>query len=384
MDSVKEKTAKPKTGTAPADANALVQPVVCSSPEPGHQAADVLTLEAFISLLKEEEDYWTGEQNNTKLMITRLRKIFYDQWGWNSELIRGAADVDTRYIVEIVDTPTDQTMEVTRFSQNQYEPKHRLLTYRPDDRVYGNTRAGQTPFIYVSDHQEVVLPDGCYCDIGHVLAGLDAFNYPQVVTPLPGYIRFLKYLGPHVDSNADVVTWLGDIASSSVDFLFDYLRNGKTPLTREQQQEYIDCDAPGSDMMGDIDPYVIATHYDIASSNGLRLTDILTDYYFGTGGNPPLRARRFSLFCKAVGLEGWDGANFSNEKKWLKDYKRQLRDNCCFQFISLAEHDLRSILMVVKIWFNGYGDVLKLELLLQIFLDALKENIKKEPSNRPL
>jgi len=35
----------------------------------------------------------------------------------------------------------------------------------------------------------------------------------------------------------------------------------------------------------------------------------------------------------------------------------------------------------LKIWRNGYKDVLKLEILLEIFLNALKEQIKKEPQN---
>jgi hypothetical protein len=383
MDSVKEKKAASAAGNASAgDTGVLVQPIVAYAPEPGHKPEDVLTVQQLIDLLREEEDYWTGEQTNTKLMITRLRKIFYDEWGWNSELIRGATDIEQRYVVEIVDDATVPTAEVRRFRKNEYVPKHRLVTYRDDDRVYGNTMVGQIPFIYTSDHQEVVLPDGSYCDIGHVLAGLDAFNYPQVVTPLPGYIRFLKYLGPHIDSNADVVTWLGDIASSSCDFLFDYIRNGKTTLTTAQEQHYIDIDAPGSDMLGNIDAYVIAGNYDIATSSGMRLTDILQDYYFGTNGNPPLRNRRYSIFCKMVGLTGWDGTNFANEEQWVKkDYYKQLRDNCCFQFVSLAEHNLEMIIRVFRIWFNGYRKVLKVEELLQIFVDALKENIKKEPSN---
>jgi hypothetical protein len=359
----------------------LVQPIAVTQPEPGHELKDVLTLENFIALLKEEEDYWSGEQNNTKLMITRLRKIFYDEWGWNSELIRGAAKIDCRYVVEIIDDPTETTTEVRRFKKNQYQPKHRLVTYRPDDRVYGNTRVGQSPFIYINDHQEIVLPDGTYCDAGHILAGLDAYNYPQIVTPLPNYLHILEHIGPHVDSNMDVVTWLGDIASSAGDFLFDYLRNGKKPESLEKEQQYINADAPGSDMLGNIEPYILAKLYNVGSSNGLRYTEILEDYYFGTIQNPPKRVHRYSLFCEIVGLKGWDGTTFSNEKEWLKHYKKQLRDNVCFQVMSLAEHNLKSVWMVLKIWMNGYSDVLKLEELLEIFLNGMKAQIKKEPHN---
>ena len=363
--------------------NELVQPVLTKHPEPNHQLKDVLTLETFISLLKEEEDYWIGEEHNTKLMISRLRKIFYDQWGWNKELIRGAAKIDCRYIIEIVDDPSEHTRKVTRYTDNEYQPKHRQVTYRDNDRIYGNTRVGQSPFIYKNDHQEIVLPDGNYCDAAHILAGLDAFNYPQLVTPLPplpSFFNFIKYILPHVDSNMDIVTWLGDIASSSGDFLFAWLRNNQKPNSIAEEQKYIDIDAPGSDMLGDIEPYIIAKHYDVGTANGKRVTEIYSDYYFGNQ-NPPLRNCRFSRFCDCVGLKGWNGTCFANEKEWLTFYKKQLRDNTCFQVFSLTTENIKSIIMLIKIWFNGYQDVLKLELLLEIFLKTLKEKIKLEPNN---
>ena len=77
--------------------NQLNQLILSRNPEPGHDLKNVLTLTEFIKLLKEEEDYYPGEQHNTKLMITRLRKIFYDKWGWNRELVEGAAHIDTPY-----------------------------------------------------------------------------------------------------------------------------------------------------------------------------------------------------------------------------------------------------------------------------------------------
>lgn len=362
--------------------NKLVQPILVNSPEPSHNLKDVLSARTFIDLLKEEEDYYPGEQKNTKLMITRLRKIFYDQWGWNKELIRGAANIEGRYQVVIVDDSTEKSKALRRYKKSKYTPKHRLITYRADDRVYGDSRVGQTPFIYAHDHQEVRLPDDTYCDMAHILAGLDAFNYPQVVSPLPKFLEFLTFLVPHVHSNVDIVTWLGDIASSSGDFLFNYIRHGKTPLSTEQEQKYIDIDAPGSDMLGDIDPYVISKHYDISSESGLRVTDIFEDYYMKEGEGSTYRSMRFSTFCAMVGLKDWDGEKFGNEKKWLHYYNKQLRDNVSFQVFSLTEEKLKSIKLPIMVWFNGYKDVLKKELLLEIFLIALKEVIKKEPKNQ--
>lgn len=353
----------------------LFQPVYSQEPEPGHKLSDVLTLQDFIALLKEEEDYYPGEQNNTRLMITRLRKIFYDQWGWNSELIRADADIATRYQVSILDSPTTHAREVTRYKNTTYQPKYREVTYTAHDRVYGDTRVGQVPFIYKNDHQELILPEGNYCDAAHILAGLDAYNNLQVVSPLPAFLSFLNFLAPHVKSNMDVVTWLGDIASSSGDFLIEYLRNGKKPVSIQKEQEFINTDAPGSDMLGDIDPYIIAKHYDVSSTNGQRYTEILQNYYFN---EDIYRNKRCLSFCTIIGLKDWDGEKFSNEKEWLRFYKVQLRNNITFQVFSLMEEKIQSFILLLRIWFNGFSGVLKIELLLTIFLKTLKEIIKTE------
>ena len=366
--------------------NTFTQPILATTPEPHHEHRDVLTLSQFLTLLKEEEDYFEGEQQQTKLMMTRLRKIFYDQWGWNSELVRGAAHIEGRYLTTIVDDPVTlnvpkgHTKAVRRYKDNEYQPRHRVITYRANDRIYGDSRVGQVPDIYKNDHQEVLLPDGHYCDVAHILAGLDAANYPQIVSPMPGFLAFLDKLAPHVDVNTDVATWLGDLGSSSGDFLFCYLKNNRQPLSLGQEQKFIDLDAPGSDMLGDIDTYVIGKHYAVSAVQGQRVTDILANYYGSDEPGVGYRKRRFSTFCQAVGLTGWNGTQFANEQQWLASYRKQLRDDVCFQVFSLTEENLKSIWLTLRIWFNGYGDVLKIELMLQVFLDALKELIKSEPS----
>lgn len=356
----------------------LNQPILTRSPESGHDPKNVLTLKDFILLLKEEEDYWSPEQSNTRRMISRLRKIFYDQWGWNSELIRDAAHVETRFQTLIKDSPTEHGKEAPRYKEKVYTPVYRVVTYTDHDRVFGNRKVGQVPFIYQYDHQDVLLPEGFYCDIAHILAGLDAINHKQIVSPLPNFLSFLDKLVPNVDSNVDVVTWLGDIASSSADFLFDYLKNRETPVGEQDEQDVIDTDASGSDLLGDIEPYVIAQHYDVASTNGKRFTEIIEDYYYG---NNSFRSNRFTTFSKVIGLEGWNGKTFSNEHRWLKYYHNELRNSVCFVAYSQNEKKLEGILLPVKIWFNCYQDALKLDLLLNIFLNALKQNIQKEKNN---
>ena len=124
----------------------LTQPVLSQTPESGHSLEDTLSLDEFLSLLKEEEDYWDPDQQNTRLMITKLRKIFYDQWGWNKELIRGAADIEQRYIVTVVDASDGeadirQHDHIKRYAKDHtYHPKKRIVTYSDHDRVYGDTR----------------------------------------------------------------------------------------------------------------------------------------------------------------------------------------------------------------------------------------------------
>ncbi|NJO92688.1 MAG: hypothetical protein HC831_29765 [Chloroflexia bacterium] len=79
----------------------MFQPIFSRTPEPSHKKS-VFNFDRFIELLEEEEAYYRGEEYNTKLMITRLRKIFYDSWGWSSQVIRRAAKIPGRYHCEMV------------------------------------------------------------------------------------------------------------------------------------------------------------------------------------------------------------------------------------------------------------------------------------------
>ena len=363
----------------PSGSPGLYQPILQRQPEGGHAPKDVLPLSEFLNLLREEEDYWPGEQTHLPVMITRLRKIFYDKWGWNKELICRAASIECRYQVTISDTaPTDDTghprvKRKKRYRDNNEVDKYRVVTYRNDDRVYGDTRVGQVPFIYQNDHQEVLLPDGTYCDIAHILAGLDAWNNPQVVSPLPRWLEFLYPLVPHCDSNMDLVTWLGDIATSCEAFVFDYLRHHKKPVSMSAEQHYIEVNAPGSDMLGDIDSYAIAKSYDLSGASGRRLTDILQEFYSGAGRSF-FAQKRYALFCDAIGLI-WDGTRFTNQEAWIERYRPQLRDATTFMIFSLTEEDVKSIMLPLEVWLGGYRDVVKAEYLLRLFLRTLQSLI---------
>lgn len=354
----------------------LKQPIDTGNPEAGHAPSDVLTLKDYLDLLRLEEEYWPENLGNTRILISRLRKIYYDKWGWNSELIRGAADIETRYITTMTPSPVQHAKGVMRKKQLITAPEYRLITYSDHDRVYGNTRVGQVPLIYQHDHQELRLPDGAMCDIAHVLAGLDAYNNYSVVTPLPEFLKFLYKLLPFCKSNVDVVTWLGDIASSSADFLFDYLKNNDKNISESDEQTVIDSDAPSSDMMGDIDPYVIAKYYPTSMTSGPRFTEIIDDYYFG---NNNYRKHKYITYAEQIGLMHFDGNKFQNETEWLHEYESQLRNAITFVIFSQTEMSLRKFLLPLEVWIGMYKRPLKMRLLLEIFLKSLKSDINNHP-----
>lgn len=352
----------------------LFQPIFSRKPEPGHHKK-ALTFDKFIELLKEEEEYYKSEEYNTKLMITRLRKIFYDSWGWSTQVIRKAAKIPGRYQVEMVRANNANPPKKGRWytHDNKYKvvPLVYKVTYRKDDKVYPE-RAGQVPEIYANDNQEIIAPGGYYCDIAHILSGIDAYNYYAPVTPFPNFLIFLRYLLPYVKSNMDFATWLGDVGSTAGDILLEVLR--KKYITTEEEQKLIDKDAPGSDMIGNIDAYVVMELFNTKSNNGLKVTEILTSYFKNEELIDDYKGRRILIFCENIGLKGWNGSDFCNEKQWLKYYKRQLRSASIF-YVFGEVGKLKGVGLAIKIWLRLYDKTLKLKLLLEIFLDELKKQI---------
>jgi hypothetical protein len=355
----------------------LYQPIISDQPEPGQDSKHVLLLKDFLQLLKEEEDYFSGQQHNTKLSVTRLRKIFYDKWGWDTQLVRTAALIKCRYQVDIVDCPAASVADleikrVRRYRHFENVPKCRRVTYRKNDRIFGNKRVGDVPEIYKKNHQVVLLPEGYYCDIGHTLAGLDALNRPQAVSPLPFALFFLRKLLPNADSNAAVCTWLGDIATTAGDFLLTYLRNNNTPLGTDEEQRIINMNAPGTDMLGNIDSYVIYHFYKLKARKGRRVSDILEEYYTDNPAGNSYRKQRFKIFAECIGLENFSNNSFSNESEWLKYQKKQLRNTAAFMVNSVSSGCREKYLIPWKLWRRKYEDVIKVEMLLSLFLDELK------------
>ena len=141
----------------------------------------------------------------------------------------------------------------------------------------------------------------------------------------------------------------------------------------QEEQNHINLEAPGSDMLGNIDGYVIGDCYDIKSASGKRVTDILDEYYNGSPGTEQKSKLRFKIFCELIGLKGFDGKKFSNETEWIRLYKKQLRNATAFTTFSNTEETLKKIYIPIKIWTEKYENILKFEMLLQLFLKALKK-----------
>lgn len=356
--------------------NRLFQPILSYIPESKHSYEDVLSVDEFIRLLRDEEDYYANEQINTKLMISRLRKIFYDTWGWDKILIRGASSVNGRYKVkEIVINSTKILNKGKIRISRPIINKTTISTYTESDAIYPD-RCGEIPLIFASDHQEVRLLDGSYCDMAHVLAGLDAFNHRSAVSFLPQCFFWAKKIFPYNDKNEDIITWLGDIASAAGNFIFSFLNNG-LKISDQGRQVEIDKKASGSDILGDIDSYVIACSYKISDANGLRLTDILYDYY---GYNTPgqrFRLHRFSIFCNQVGLKNFNGQYFENEETWIKYYIKQLRYGSAFCVFSQLSN-IKGLLIAFGIWIHVFDRIIVPENLLRNFLMELKRLLALE------
>ncbi len=323
---------------------------------PSPYKAKALNLTEFLVLLRQEEDFFRGEQYNTQLMITRLRKIFYDAYGWNRELIRGAANIKARYEVKMV--PAGESGHLVR----------KVLVRKND---WMNPNAGTVPEIYTNDNQEITLPNGLYCDIGHVLAGMDCFNYPQVVAPLPTKLLFLKDLVPHGNKNMDVATWLGDLASISGEILYAQIYHHKKLNEFEIQQLVFAC-APGQDMLGNIDAYAIARLYILSSSEGKRVSDIFADFY---RPDNPMQKYRFHYFCEQVNLKNWNGENFENEQEWLRYNTRELRNTLIF-YLATRFPKPSAYFYDLLTYLHHYDKGSFLSTIILNFLIALKKEIK--------
>lgn len=319
--------------------------------QPAHNQS--ISIKMFIALVeKEEKRYPLEQQKNTKLMITRLRKIFYGKDSWDKYLIEGARYVKRPYETKVVKKrrftiPLDWSpdLDVVR---NQYSVT--------------NPATGNSPMI--ARNQEIRLANGSYIDIGHVFAGLDAINFPQMVDG-PGKVN--------IDKNVDATTWVGDLGSVLAEVVFKTLTKKNGPVSIAEINAIIHEYASPQDMLGDIDAYVIKTRYDTGkTAQGLKVSEILRRYYLSD--SPYVREHRYSVFAGQVGLKGWNGSVFENEKEWIQYYADQVNDAAAL-YVGANTEGIAKYPVALEIAGNKSAIT-----LVTLFLKALKTRIRSEPN----
>jgi hypothetical protein len=231
--------------------------------------------------------------------------------------------------------------------------------------------SGATPAI--AGKQEVRLEDGSFCDIGHVFTGLDAANHPSTVSAPLGIVS--------ASDNKAAVTWTGDLGSNAAEWLFKAF-NSTPAAANADFQRIIDEFSPGQDMLGDIDAYVMADQYNISNSGGKKVSELLSAFYLSAPTTPDGRARehRFSKFASLTGLTGWSGGAFGNEAAWKTRWAPEVAA-CAALYIG-ANTDGSIFDMPTRLgMITGINDPNSklVQIVLQLFLDALKARVAAEP-----
>jgi len=296
----------------------------------------VITIDEFIELVKEiEAPYSDYEQRCLKRMITRIRKIFYNLPGWDKFLIPDASEtespfgtLDDYYTRERGRIKVNSTPEFDLID-TEYHPciEEEIIVGPP----YNLTRCTKKPEIYLN--QQVVLTKGMcagtYIDMGHVFAGLDAFNYPDRVL-LPNFLG--------IQNNIDAVTWVGDLGSSLAFVMFESFNQPAScepcsynSMSASIVQRKIDEGSPGVDMLGNIDAYAIASAYSSEFNKcgfGPKVSEILENFYLGktnlrfTQSGLDFQEHRFSRFASQIGLDPVNESISANELlKYIYDVK---------------------------------------------------------------
>ena len=337
----------------------------------------------FIERIKEEEaKYPVEEQRNTKLMLTRFRRIFYNTDGFNDILIPGGVSENSQ-------SPYGSPLEVER---SRITVDGRLWNTDldlVDTEVYPiDPNTGERPEIYVN--QQIKLDAGnyigVYVDMGHVFAGLDAFNFPHPIN-IPGFMGNVAY-AIEIEENFAATTWIGDLGSSlvyaQVNFN-NYVEANGTPVPHLLVQEGIDRGTPPQDMVGNIDSYVIGNFYNISKeSNGLKVSEILENYYLGididhedinVNGLEFYQNHRYSIFSELIGLR-WATSplGFNNETVVFDKFKDQIADSAAF-FVGAGSEGS----FVVKYWLalrfeeNKFG-----KSLMELLVKSLQDEVLNE------
>ena len=357
---------------------------------------DIMTMTQFITELKAvENDFPFSEKDNTKLMISKLRKIFYNGFGWDNYLIPDASGVPSPY-------PTYEkiTEEIVMPFPYPTYPFYPPFVYKiikkptfPCETPSGMDCLAE-PVIFRNHNQEVLLDFGPYAgyivDVGHLLAGLDSYNNNGSV----GFFGFAT--GLQANRNIDANTWLGDISSVLFRWYVEYRRSFYSEVNPSLAQEKLDFGADGGDMLGNMDAFTIARNYSQlvqAETGGPLVSDILANYYLGTqdgadfqeNGVELYQSNRFSMFAQEDPQDPDNNASlgssistffpiFIDRDALVEKYYDQIADVA--GFILIKDADKRSVAIYDLLMLHTNNKDSKV--LMHKFLDALQEAIRLE------
>lgn len=326
-----------------------------------------LSFEDFNGQLKEiEAKYQAQEITQTRLMITRLRKIFYSSPSYDRFLIKGAATIRPPYQqnIEITVPALDKTITMSSGVKIKLTDK---ITY-PIDTVGNPVAIRQN--IYTS--QEVKVAPQMVSDIGHVLCGLDATTYPHAVEP--PRVLGIQWTRIRVDKNIDAVTWIGDLGSAQAEVFFAK-RLKKNKLNIDEEQKIVSNLASPADMLGNIDAYVIASD-SFFGRNPKSVTTILNDFYYNQDPHyQQLRKERYLIFSKKIGLH-WDGTRFNNYQERLDYYTDQVNDSAAlYAAISAKRNGKWNTIKALPMIFRLSRQRAYAQKILILFFDELTKQI---------
>jgi hypothetical protein len=136
----------------------------------------------------------------------------------------------------------------------------------------------------IRQHQVVSTDGGERIDIGHILTGVDSFNFPGVA----GVFANQGMEGPAA------ATWSGDVGSALVNWATEATLGDDSEATKVR---FYDRFANRSDMLGDVDALAVAHGPNLSLPPSAPLSQRLEAYYQTAPATG--QSQRFHNFCRA-------------------------------------------------------------------------------------
>jgi len=348
----------------------------------------------YIGFMKSVEEDNSSVESDTKLMLTKFRKIYYNSFGWNKLLI-------------------PETAEITPFSSSTYIQK-------------------------IQQSHQVVLSNNDLYDVAHIFAILDANNHNGPLTPVPEsiikseYWELIKDIVPVVEDRLMASGWLGDLSEITGEFFLQHkIKDKLLPKKKqhEKKQNIINQFGAYYKTLANVDGMIMSGNASNNKYEGKKVSDIFEGFY-GNGSQPgereQLKSSIYLRFGESIGLEGWDGSTFKNSGNWLKEQTKNLQTCTAFYFIKMKglsldfpsitkeslqsdlttflknlkeedarknivvyvlnilkddskpfDQDLKTLIICFLIWNGGYKNILSINAVLSSYLDGLSQAIVK-------